>query len=197
MNPESHNIHQLERALFHAVEDATGQAKFEVFSHEGRLVLVRLIREATRLAKDVGASYWLDSMSRTTGQVLEANGLIDHVQSGLFFASVQEMKADMTRQNVDIANLTVEDLGLFANPERAIRLTTIHAAKGREYTAVALINLREGRFPHFRADDIEAEKRLFYVAVTRAERVLMYVAERDRWGNPPSRFLGPEGVRAM
>jgi DNA helicase II / ATP-dependent DNA helicase PcrA len=71
---------------------------------------------------------------------------------------------------------------------------TIHNAKGREFAAVALIGLREGRFPHFRAEDMDAEKRLFYVAVTRAERVLMYIAEPDQWRNPPTRFLGRDGV---
>ena len=74
----------------------------------------------------------------------------------------------MRRQNVDTANLTIDDLGLFASPSRALRLSTIHYAKGREYTAVAMIGLRQGSFPHFRAEDVEAEKRLFYVGVTRA-----------------------------
>jgi DNA helicase-2/ATP-dependent DNA helicase PcrA len=41
---------------------------------------------------------------------------------------------------------------------------------------------------------MDAERRLFYVAVTRAERILMYIAEPDRWGNAPSRFLGQRGV---
>ena len=103
------------------------------------------------------------------------------------------MKADMRTQNVDIPNLTIEDLRLFASPERALRLMTIHNSKGREFGAVALINLREGKFPHFRSTDIEGEKRLFYVAVTRAERVLMYIAEPDQWGNAPCRFLGRNG----
>jgi DNA helicase-2/ATP-dependent DNA helicase PcrA len=100
----------------------------------------------------------------------------------------------MAGQGIDLANLTIDDLGLFASPDRALRLTTIHNAKGREFDAVALINLREGRFPHYRATDMDAERRLFYVAVTRAERVLVYIAEPDRWGNPPSRFLGQGGV---
>jgi hypothetical protein len=37
---------------------------------------------------------------------------------------------------------------------------------------------------------MDGERRLFYVAVTRAERVLMYIAEPDEWGDAPSRFLG-------
>jgi DNA helicase-2/ATP-dependent DNA helicase PcrA len=136
-------------------------------------------------------------MSTATGRILSDSGLIGVEHAGLFFASVQEMKADMRGQRIDLANLTIEDLGLFAVPSRALRLMTVHNSKGREFSAVAIINLREGRFPMFHArtpDAIEAEKRVFYVAVTRAERVLLYVAERDQWGNPPSRFLGANGV---
>jgi len=190
-------MRQLERAVFHAVQDLTGHAGLDVFSHGGRVVIVRLLREALRLAEDGGAVEWLDKMSARTGEILFNAGYIDRAQAGMFYASVQEMKADMARQGVDTVNLTVSDLGLFASPTRALRLSTIHYSKGREYAAVAMIGLRQGTFPHFNArsaDAIEAEKRLFYVGVTRAERLLMYVAEQDRWNNPPSPFLGAAGV---
>lgn len=200
VEPGAQNIRQLERALFHAVQDVTGQPHPPVFSYDGRIMLVRLLREARRLSEHTGAIQWLDAMSEATGRILSEGDLIEAQHAGLFYASVQEMKADMRAQSIDLANLTIEDLGLFAAPSRALRLMTIHNAKGREFTAVAIINLREGRFPHFHArtaDAIEAERRLFYVAVTRAERVLTYVAERDQWGNPPSRFLGPDGVHIL
>jgi DNA helicase II / ATP-dependent DNA helicase PcrA len=194
VDPGAHSIRRLERAVFHAIQDATARPSLEVFSFSGRITMVRLLREASRLAQIGGASRWLDSMSQATGDILHGDGLVDREQAGLFYASVQEMKADMRRQNVDIANLTIEDLGLFAAPERALRLSTIHNAKGREFGAVALINVREGVFPFRYADDIDAEKRLLYVGITRAERLLMYIAEPDQWGNPLSRFLGPGGI---
>lgn len=132
-NPETGR--QLERALFHAIQDVTGQRHINVFSHDGRVVLIRLMREARRLsAIALGAVAWLDAMSQATGTILLSAGYLDRVQSGLFYASVQEMKADMQRQNVDIANLAIEDLGLFASPTRALRLSTLHYAKGREIT---------------------------------------------------------------
>jgi hypothetical protein len=60
-----------------------------------------------------------------------------------------------------------------------------------------------GLCPHYRAEDIDAEKRLFYVGVTRARRLLVYVAERNSFGNAESknyslpnrvalRYLGPD-----
>lgn len=200
-DPNPQTTHQLERALFHALQELTGNARLDVFSYDGRRVIIRLLREAERLAAlQEGAVAWLDTMSASTGRILQDADYVGAQQAGLFFASVQEMKADMARQNIDTANLSIDDLGLFASPTRALRLSTIHYAKGREYDAVALIGLRRGSFPHFRAqsaDAIEAEKRQFYVGVTRARKLLMYVAEQDNWNNPPSMFLGPAGVNVV
>jgi len=81
----------------------------------------------------------------------------------------------------------------------AIKLTTVHQAKGLEYDVVFVVGLADGQFPGRRsieADDVEEERRLFYVAVTRArnELYLCYpkVATRGGPGGmllQPSRFL--------
>jgi DNA helicase-2/ATP-dependent DNA helicase PcrA len=197
VDPHPETSRQLDRALFHAVQDASGATRLDVFTHAGRVAIVRLMREARRLSENPGALNWLDAMSQATGEILRQAEFVDRSQAGLFYASVQEMKSDMQQQKVDMANLTIDDLGLFASPRRALRLSTIHFAKGREYGAVALIGLRTGTFPHYRSEDVQAEKRLFYVGVTRARKLLMYIAERDRWGNPPSPFLGPNGVGVL
>jgi DNA helicase-2/ATP-dependent DNA helicase PcrA len=76
----------------------------------------------------------------------------------------------------------------------AITLTTIHAAKGLEFEHVFVLGLEEGLLPHKRhdmADDVDEERRLFYVAVTRARRQLDLIHARERGGerSEPSRFL--------
>jgi DNA helicase-2/ATP-dependent DNA helicase PcrA len=66
----------------------------------------------------------------------------------------------------------------------ALVLSSVHQAKGLEWRKVFIIGLNEGQFPParvFKADDIEEERRIFYVAVTRArqEVVLLHVMNRD------------------
>jgi DNA helicase II / ATP-dependent DNA helicase PcrA len=81
----------------------------------------------------------------------------------------------------------------------AVRLMTVHAAKGLEFSYVFISGLEEGLFPHERLDDgktdTEEERRLFYVALTRAEKkvFLTYAHMRTIFGsqrvNIPSSFL--------
>ena len=81
----------------------------------------------------------------------------------------------------------------------AVRLMTVHAAKGLEFPYVFIAGLEEGLFPHERLDDgktdQEEERRLFYVALTRAEKKvwLTYAHMRTIFGsqrvNLPSSFL--------
>ncbi len=81
----------------------------------------------------------------------------------------------------------------------SIKLMTIHASKGLEFKAVYLVGMEENLFPSQRSiytvEDLEEERRLFYVAVTRAESDLMlsFATSRYKFGqiNPsePSRFL--------
>ena len=83
--------------------------------------------------------------------------------------------------------------------QNAVRLMTIHAAKGLEFPYVFVTGLEQGLFPHERLDDgkidNEEERRLFYVALTRAEKkvFLTYAHMRTVFGsqrvNVPSEFL--------
>jgi DNA helicase-2/ATP-dependent DNA helicase PcrA len=76
-----------------------------------------------------------------------------------------------------------------------VKLSTIHASKGLEYHAVFVIGCEEQLFPHWKsmdsAADLEEERRLMYVSMTRAERSLFISSAQCRRGqyNAPSRFL--------
>lgn len=95
------------------------------------------------------------------------------------------------------------------DPNDAITLMTLHAAKGLEFKVVFLVGMEEGIFPHsqslFSLSDVEEERRLCYVGVTRAKEhlYLTFVKERTLFGqratSTPSRFIFelPEEVREM
>lgn len=98
----------------------------------------------------------------------------------------------------DIALLTNDDKDKDPNAD-TVSLMTIHASKGLEFGYVYIVGLEENLFPSQMSlnsrSDLEEERRLFYVAVTRAERklTLSYATSRYRWGSlnscEPSRFL--------
>ena len=98
----------------------------------------------------------------------------------------------------DIALLTDADDDDKENDDK-VSLMTIHAAKGLEFPAVFIVGLEENLFPSQLSmdsrEDLEEERRLFYVAITRAEKrlTISYANSRYRWGNliscEPSRFL--------
>ncbi|KKU12269.1 MAG: ATP-dependent DNA helicase pcrA [Candidatus Woesebacteria bacterium GW2011_GWA1_45_8] len=81
----------------------------------------------------------------------------------------------------------------------AVTLMTLHAAKGLEFPVVFIVGMEEGLFPHSRslwdANQLEEERRLAYVGMTRAKKILYlsYATRRLYFGekisNPPSRFI--------
>jgi DNA helicase-2/ATP-dependent DNA helicase PcrA len=97
----------------------------------------------------------------------------------------------------DVALIT--DVDSYDEQADAVTLMTLHAAKGLEFPVVMIIGLEEGIFPHNRSllepDEMEEERRLAYVGITRAkERLyLLYATSRVLFGNVqanlPSRFL--------
>ena len=93
----------------------------------------------------------------------------------------------------------VNDQDQITDGEGAVTLMTLHTAKGLEFPLVILTGMEDGVFPHVRSlsdtTELEEERRLCYVGMTRAEQrlVLTHADRRTLWGgvayNPPSRFL--------
>ncbi|MEO8323622.1 MAG: 3'-5' exonuclease, partial [Actinomycetota bacterium] len=83
--------------------------------------------------------------------------------------------------------------------EQGVTFMTLHNAKGLEFQVVFIVGMEEGVFPHMRSltdpDQLEEERRLAYVGITRAKERLyvLHAWARSLWGgtnyNPPSRFL--------
>ena len=91
------------------------------------------------------------------------------------------------------------DIDRWNKNENAVTLMTIHSSKGLEFDSVFIIGLEDGLFPiirDFEQNDIEEERRLFYVALTRSRKniILSYAKARRKFGNNlivcfKSRFL--------
>lgn len=120
-------------------------------------------------------------------------------------ANVRELVSDAReRQDLDVAGYLEEislisDLDTVDDRADAVTLMTLHAAKGLEYPVVFMIGMEETIFPHTRAlydaGEMEEERRLCYVGMTRAREELYLLSASSRliFGmrqyNPPSRFL--------
>ena len=151
-------------------------------------------------------SGYLDALSMQ--QTLESQARIENIEE---FMSVtknfDETNTDETEDETGIDRLGrfLNDLALIADTDDGdieaaeVTLMTLHAAKGLEFPVVFLIGMEEGVFPLSRAseepDELEEERRLAYVGITRAEEILFLTNANTRtlFGktnyNRPSRFL--------
>ncbi|MBN2497611.1 MAG: ATP-dependent helicase [Deltaproteobacteria bacterium] len=103
------------------------------------------------------------------------NRLEDLVSLAAYAERFEDRVSFLSELNL-LASFAAEEVLDPGRPEDRLVLSTVHQAKGLEWDAVFVIGLNEGRFPHYRAQaepgGLDEERRLFYVAVTRARRLL-------------------------
>lgn len=146
--------------------------------------LVVAIAERTGYRSELLAEGTIDALGRVenldelAGVASEYSTLVEFLEAAALVADSDDIDGDGTR----------------------VSLMTMHIAKGLEFPAVFLVGMEDGIFPHFRSlgdpVELEEERRLCYVGITRAERYLFvsHAWSRMLWGttssNIPSRFLG-------
>jgi len=150
------------------------------------------IAQHSGLLKDLYDDKSVEGLSRYENIQELMNGIKEFSER----EDIEEKGLDIFMQ--DIALLTNDDND--KNPDAdTVSLMTIHSSKGLEFGNVYVVGLEENLFPsqmslNSRAD-LEEERRLFYVAITRAEKklVISYATSRYRWGSltscEPSRFI--------
>ncbi|MFC6858683.1 ATP-dependent helicase [Zunongwangia atlantica] len=174
---------------------------------------VNMIKHFTILAQNADAFTVADTVTKKTGLVQELkkdgtpegiarienieellNGIKDFVEEQKELADANGSIAEFLE---DVALAT--DLDKDTEDEDRVALMTIHLAKGLEFPYVYIVGMEEDLFPSAMSmntrSELEEERRLFYVAVTRAEKqaFLTYTQSRYRWGKlvdaEPSRFI--------
>ena len=160
------------------------------------------------------------SLDETVDTVIKASGLIDHYRkekgerglarienmeelvnaAGEFNTDDDEVLQDMEPLQAFLAHAALESGETQAGEHSdCVNLMTLHSAKGLEFPNVYLIGMEEGLFPHQRSMEdlaqLEEERRLCYVGITRAEKALtmVYTQHRRLHGQDyypqPSRFI--------
>jgi DNA helicase-2/ATP-dependent DNA helicase PcrA len=145
--------------------------------------------EALRLVVERFYRQWARDNLENAGSRLE-----DLEQLALFADGHPDLNTFLAEVTL-LNDLSGED-AIGGREDEMVTLSTAHQAKGLEWRAVFIIWLSEGRFPTVRAEDEEEERRLFYVAATRAKDLLSLVSPRiarDRYRVDvvidPSRFV--------
>lgn len=170
--------------------------------------LAGIIFELMNLAGEAQVEDLIDRVLRDTGYLEElenertpqAQSRIDNLHELISVA--QEFAASEEENNLEnfLAHVAlVSDIDDTELGEDAITLMTLHSSKGLEFPVVFLVGMEEGLFPHARTlmdeTEIEEERRLCYVGITRAKEKLFLSSTKMRtiYGNtvtyPPSRFL--------
>lgn len=171
------------------------------------------IEELRKMQEFLSISEFVEQVIEKTGYLtsleqqhtMEADARIENIQE--FISVAKQFEQDRLEEESEESPLLqfLTDLSLVSDVDsddgdgRMVTLMTLHAAKGLEFPVVFIIGLEEGIFPSSRSimehDDVEEERRLAYVGITRAEQKLFLTNAYSRllYGrtqtNRPSRFI--------
>ena len=198
--------------------DSSGTSMFEVLENDmqvagfrcsAKLIEFRDIIKSIRDSVSVGLSNadTIDKVLSLTGYMheleidksKESDSRIENIKELVGVAkNFDEESADNTLSDFLDSIALVSDIDNLDESESAVTLMTMHNAKGLEYPVVFMVGMEEGLFPSRRSideDNVEEERRLCYVGITRAEKhlTLTMAKQRTMYGSTtytvPSRFV--------
>ena len=191
---------RLRRTFFWLVLNTVGEPDWRVYRFDGKRVLARLVSAARECkVQDESAVGFLDQFVLQVGNILVSEGYIPEDHEALLRESVDVMISGIEENLPAATNVSVDFLAMFARPKECLQLLTMHGAKGREFDAVAVVDLHDNKVPHWSAEGAEVEeaKRLMYVASTRGRKFVMFFSDTSNPRNAPSRFLGATGLQMV
>ena len=209
-----------ETSLNHAAEIAAGMGMslFETISHADEypalsraskkmLEFTSFIKEMQEEAENLKLDQLLELILKKSGYYASLSldketyedrmGNLAELKNNLLRYQSENEEADLNGFLEEIALMT--DIDNYNSSSETVTMMTLHSAKGLEFPVVFIPGMEEGIFPGFQSiynpSDVEEERRLAYVGITRAKRLLYLTYARTRllYGstshNAPSRFL--------
>ena len=189
--------------------DAMGVSIYEAISSGKELEFKNLIEKLKEMSKDLTLTELIDKVLDASGmkkeledeKTLEAEVRLENLEE---FKSItktfEEREGLISLEDFLLEISLISDVEEYKDDPNRISLMTVHSVKGLEFDNVFVVGMEEGIFPHINSlmdnSELEEERRLCYVAITRAKDDLHLVNARRRtlFGkeqiNPVSRFLG-------
>lgn len=189
--------------------DAMGVSIYEAISSGKELEFKTLIEKLKEMSKDLTLTELIDKVLDASGmkkeledeKTLEAEVRLENLEE---FKSItktfEEREGLISLEDFLLEISLISDVEEYKDDPNRISLMTVHSVKGLEFDHVFVVGMEEGIFPHINSlmdnSELEEERRLCYVAITRAKDDLHLVNARRRtlFGkeqiNPVSRFLG-------
>ena len=197
----------LEKISLKAINE--NKSMFDAIESGKELEFKKLILELIKDGEEMSLTELVDDILDKTGikKELESENTIESIAR---LENLEEFKSITLNFEARYGIISLEDflneISLVSDIEEAkdnkdvVTMMTVHAAKGLEFDYVFLVGMEENLFPHIRSisdnSELEEERRLCYVAVTRAKKKLYITSVNSRllYGldnhNPKSRFIG-------
>ena len=194
------------------IANAKGISMFDVcLTEQGKLgEFAKLMTEIVQMSKDMPVSKLIDTVIEKTGygamlineNTVEATTRLENIKE--LITDAMEFEKTVPKEEATLNNYLekislVADVDNYDESQEVVVLMTLHSAKGLEFPVVFMCGMEEGLFPGYMSmssnEELEEERRLCYVGITRAKKKLFITCTQSRtlFGavsyNKPSRFV--------
>ena len=188
--------------------DLENKSIYEIISSGKELEFKEIIEQLRKLSEELTLTELIDKVLELSGlrQELESDNTLEseiRIENLEEFKSItksfEEREGLISLEDFLLEISLISDVEEYKDDLNRISLMTVHSVKGLEFDYVFVVGMEEGIFPHMNSlmesDELEEERRLCYVAITRAKSHLYLVNAKRRtlFGkdqiNPPSRFI--------
>lgn len=191
------------------IADSQNISMYDAISTGKELAFKEIIEKLRKLSNELTLTELIDKVLDATGMkkelesenTLESEVRLENLEEFKSITkSFEEREGLISLEDFLLEISLISDVEEYKDDLNRVSLMTVHSVKGLEFDHVFVVGMEEGIFPHMNSlmenSELEEERRLCYVAITRAKKCLHIVNTRRRtlFGkdqiNPPSRFIG-------